>query len=285
MPGATEADQRPALSGKGPFVVPPLSTKAPFYSLGVIRELWSDAAHALMAADRVFVIGYSVPLTDLASSAMLDVTDDPGKAWKVINRDADRVVNHLRQIGVGEDRIATQPSVAAWVDDYEAEHCREEFPAIRESVRISAADERAAAPIMIRRSRTDANVASAMAVTDGCICFDAHPIAGSLVPEEYPRARDLAAVIDAQGSPQHLRARITGVDGECTVIGPLDPELARGWNGILNWCAFEGSRCSSLAPVAPTEVTPQSVVARQRVLFTSGRSVSWRVQPRPLAAS
>ena len=66
----SEAD-RAVLVGKERFVIPPLSVKSHFYSLGIVREFWRRAATALSEASRIIVVGYSMPVTDLATTAMI----------------------------------------------------------------------------------------------------------------------------------------------------------------------------------------------------------------------
>ncbi|MCE5239122.1 hypothetical protein LLH23_11620 [bacterium] len=56
---------------KVPLVIPPVATKTGFYANDTLRLLWHDAARAVSAADRVFLIGYSLPATDLTLRYLL----------------------------------------------------------------------------------------------------------------------------------------------------------------------------------------------------------------------
>jgi hypothetical protein len=59
------------LPGRVPFVVPPSAVKSPYYRNPITREIWLQAAESLRQADRVFVVGYSLPPTDLTFAGML----------------------------------------------------------------------------------------------------------------------------------------------------------------------------------------------------------------------
>jgi len=53
-----------------PFIVPPVLTKASLTQQPVLQLLWSRAYDALSEADRVIFVGYSLPVTDIASSTL-----------------------------------------------------------------------------------------------------------------------------------------------------------------------------------------------------------------------
>jgi hypothetical protein len=68
--GASErsdwTDVRASMRDLSPLIVPPVATKSPlFASNGWMRSIWMDAARALNAAGRVFVLGYSLPASDI----------------------------------------------------------------------------------------------------------------------------------------------------------------------------------------------------------------------------
>lgn len=67
---SAEADGR-KVPGKAPVIVPPTTTKSRFFANGIIRELWRGAYEALRCADRVFVLGYSLPPADLVVQSLL----------------------------------------------------------------------------------------------------------------------------------------------------------------------------------------------------------------------
>ena len=101
------SDSEPAYStgsekapGKVPLIVPPTMGKSTFFANPVVTELWHDAYLALMGAERVFVLGYSLPLTDLLVRSMLDSSMIGEKDIWIVNPDgtiADRF-EHLGNV-------------------------------------------------------------------------------------------------------------------------------------------------------------------------------------------
>jgi hypothetical protein len=66
-----EEERRRALPGRVPFIVPPTATKSSYLTNLVVREIWARARAALAEAQRLIVIGYSVPPEDQVASGML----------------------------------------------------------------------------------------------------------------------------------------------------------------------------------------------------------------------
>lgn len=60
-----------SVPGKVPVIVPPTTTKSAFFTNWIIRELWRGAYHSLRRADRIFVLGYSLPQADLVVQYLL----------------------------------------------------------------------------------------------------------------------------------------------------------------------------------------------------------------------
>lgn len=58
-------DSQVLVKGKVPFVVPPRFNKATYFRHETMHQLWGMAGEALRSADRIFVLGYSLPPTDL----------------------------------------------------------------------------------------------------------------------------------------------------------------------------------------------------------------------------
>jgi hypothetical protein len=116
----TEDGRRRNLPGRVPFVVPPAAPKSPYYRNAIIREVWQQAAHALRRADRVFIVGYSLPPTDLTFASMLTDTliKSPSYVTIVDLRPA-AVAERLCALGFPEDRVevfesAIQPPAQAF---------------------------------------------------------------------------------------------------------------------------------------------------------------------------
>ncbi len=54
-----------SVSGRTPLLIPPLTEKSPYFQNQIVRQIWQRAGNELVMADRVFVLGYSLPETDL----------------------------------------------------------------------------------------------------------------------------------------------------------------------------------------------------------------------------
>jgi hypothetical protein len=108
--------------GKVPLIVPPTTGKSAFLDNAVIRDLWHEAYLNLMGANRVFAIGYSLPLTDLLVRAMLEESiGETAELW-IINMDAG-VVSNYEALHVGKLRTefcgsASHQSVSQFVNQY-----------------------------------------------------------------------------------------------------------------------------------------------------------------------
>ncbi len=93
----TESDLRRFLPGRQPFIVPPASLKSAFFRNPIMHENWRSAAVALRKADRVSLLGYSMPLTDLISSGMIsECLTDRTVDVLVVNKSPQRVVDSIR---------------------------------------------------------------------------------------------------------------------------------------------------------------------------------------------
>ena len=69
------------------LIVPPVLTKDPYFGRPELREQWLLADHALRHAERLYIIGYSLPEADLAMRFLLDRTH-PKSSVSVIDRDS-----------------------------------------------------------------------------------------------------------------------------------------------------------------------------------------------------
>lgn len=82
----TEETRRREVPGRAPFVVPPAASKSQYYANPITKEMWSQAFDRLNDADRVFILGYSLPPTDTTFSNMLR-TSLHGRASDVVIAD------------------------------------------------------------------------------------------------------------------------------------------------------------------------------------------------------
>ncbi|MGO9963012.1 MAG: hypothetical protein ACLPUG_06230 [Acidimicrobiales bacterium] len=67
----SDETRRLVLPGREPFIVPPSATKSGYYRNPLTRELWRTAFEKLHAAERISLVGYSLPPADLVMSGML----------------------------------------------------------------------------------------------------------------------------------------------------------------------------------------------------------------------
>lgn len=82
------------LADKVPLVVPPTSGKTGFFNNETVRLQWRLAYQALQEADRIFIVGYSLPPTDLLTRFLLQAGARPGSSVVAVNRDCS-VVDRL----------------------------------------------------------------------------------------------------------------------------------------------------------------------------------------------
>ena len=61
-----EQRQRDAVSDKVPLIVPPTTEKVRFFQHESLKRVWTRAVMSISEAKTIFVIGYSLPMTDLA---------------------------------------------------------------------------------------------------------------------------------------------------------------------------------------------------------------------------
>src|SRR6266851_9016511 len=231
-------EARAALAGKVPFIVPPLATKGPFYSLAIVRDLWQQAARAVTNADRVVVIGYSVPLTDLTITAMLSQTAPDRVDWHIVDPAADFVADRLCMLGIPMDHITPHASAETFVDFYESDLCHDMSSQVGAQLsNLKIAD---TAPIMIRSSRDDYSIVQAMSDQGDALTLDAHPLQpGWIIPANYPRGVELRDLCNQAQIPKPMFARFPIGSAKHAVLAALDPDFVRGSHAVLNWCPVE----------------------------------------------
>lgn len=75
---------------KTPLIIPPVTEKTTYFNNETVRRMWQEASNALWSASRVFVIGYSLPISDLGMQFFLK-RSLPGKSttWYVVDTNPD----------------------------------------------------------------------------------------------------------------------------------------------------------------------------------------------------
>jgi hypothetical protein len=94
------------IGGRETFIVPPTSTKGSYFDNPKTRFTWQRARDGLREAERVVLIGYSLPLTDTALARLLVATLASGiQEIVVVNPDGDGVAKRLVALGVEAARV------------------------------------------------------------------------------------------------------------------------------------------------------------------------------------
>lgn len=146
-PNIDEGARRRVLPDTEAFIVPPAATKSVYYRNPVTRELWQRAAGALRDADRLILIGYSLPVVDLTLTGMV--------AQGITNRDvtcivvnprphADDVARRLCDLGGKSERTAqfqTRECVADFAHSYAYELARDLVTKLRSKRGIDGSTE------------------------------------------------------------------------------------------------------------------------------------------------
>ncbi|MCS6902749.1 MAG: hypothetical protein NZO41_00485 [Candidatus Bipolaricaulota bacterium] len=69
--GVSQEVLKMLLSDRINFIIPPVAEKSRFYSNRTVRSLWGKARDYLQQAEEIYVIGYSLPDTDLTTKLLL----------------------------------------------------------------------------------------------------------------------------------------------------------------------------------------------------------------------
>ena len=90
----------PAARDKEYLIIPPVTDKLTYFNNETVRRLWQEAQNALWSADRIFIIGYSLPPSDLGMRFFLQ-DGQPNEITKapvyIIDRD-EEVVGRYEQL-------------------------------------------------------------------------------------------------------------------------------------------------------------------------------------------
>ena len=99
-----------------------MTDKLTYFNNESIRHLWREAGRALWSATRVFIIGYSLPGSDLGMRFFLQSQQPDDKVpIYIVDRDVD-VVDRYRQVLPRQDVIGdfsgNDDAVESFVDQY-----------------------------------------------------------------------------------------------------------------------------------------------------------------------
>ena len=104
------------------LIIPPVTDKLTYFNNETVRRMWQEASLALQAATRVFIIGYSLPMSDLGMKFFLQYSQPiEGTSVYIVDIYAE-VVSRYRQalpgLNVKEDFVGRPDVVAEFVDAY-----------------------------------------------------------------------------------------------------------------------------------------------------------------------
>ena len=95
-----ESDSKLAVSDKVPLIVPPTTEKVGFFQHESLKRIWTQALSSLREATRLFIIGYSLPMTDLAVRLFLhDGARGCKKELYIVNLDCSIVDRYTELLG------------------------------------------------------------------------------------------------------------------------------------------------------------------------------------------
>lgn len=100
--GADHSEQEKFLAllskDKETLIIPPVNEKTTYFNNETVKGLWQDAGSALANARRVFVIGYSLPISDLGMRLfMTNNQPNPSTPIYIVDRDPE-VATHYEKL-------------------------------------------------------------------------------------------------------------------------------------------------------------------------------------------
>ncbi len=113
----SEKDQFRQFGGRERFIVAPLATKSSYYRNPTSRALWLQAAEALMSADRIALVGYSLPVADMVVNGMLGLALRTGsRPIDIVNPNPGDLPRRLVHLGADPAQLEVVDSVESFTD-------------------------------------------------------------------------------------------------------------------------------------------------------------------------
>ena len=130
-PSFTE-DERVSIQSsrhREPLIIPPVMEKSTFFTNESIRRIWREASMALERATRVFVIGYSLPQSDLGMQFFLKQSlPMTGTHWHIVNPDS-RIISRYGKLLLPDQvvncRYVTKTDP---VEEFANDYCNDRIP-------------------------------------------------------------------------------------------------------------------------------------------------------------
>ena len=102
------------------LIIPPVTDKLTYFNNETIRRLWQEASEALWSATRVFIIGYSLPPSDLGMKFFLQHSQ-PSKetqaSWYIVDRNAS-VLARYQELLPKQEVIGKYAGIKTAVSDF-----------------------------------------------------------------------------------------------------------------------------------------------------------------------
>ena len=147
-----EEERRRRLPGRSRFIVPPTATKSSYYTNPFTKELWRRAAEGIAGSSHVYLVGYSLPATDIVASGMLSNSLPEDVPVTVVNPEGDAVIEQLVHLGISRDRLNCVPghmAVESMVESLESQVARRLVERLRRELVSDLQPIDPAAPIAI----------------------------------------------------------------------------------------------------------------------------------------
>ena len=119
---AHESDSEAPAKDKEALIIPPVAEKTTFFQNEYVRGIWQNAGVALSEATRVFVIGYSLPATDMGMEFFLQrYMPAAGTPWYIVDIDTEVTTRYralLTNQNVQDGYVAESNAVQGFTADY-----------------------------------------------------------------------------------------------------------------------------------------------------------------------
>ena len=113
---------RDMAADKETLLIPPVAEKTTYFNNETVRGLWKDAAAALQAAAALYIIGYSLPISDLGMQFFLaGSSPDADSPVHVVNTDKntlERYRKFLQRPDIRADYVGPDNPVVRFACDY-----------------------------------------------------------------------------------------------------------------------------------------------------------------------
>ena len=115
-----EKERRARSRDKETLIIPPISEKTTYFRHETISGLWREAAWAIKTARRIFIIGYSLPMSDLGMRLFLSsVRQNPNASLHLIDINNTVFARYRDFLGSRvNDRFVCKRSLAMFSDAY-----------------------------------------------------------------------------------------------------------------------------------------------------------------------